>query len=91
LIDLTYHIIECKQTPFDPARFNNSTKSRWAEMMKSKQAGMLLESAPAPRPANVINFMDALRLSTAESVHMRRLDLKRGERHVFPTSNCMSS
>src|SRR5215471_7403471 len=66
MIDLASHIIERKQAPFDPARFNDRYEEAMAELIKSKQGGMLLQSAPAPRPANVINLMDALRRSLAE-------------------------
>jgi hypothetical protein len=38
-----------------------------AELIKSKQARMPLQSAPAPRPANVINLVNALRRSIAET------------------------
>ena len=67
MIDLASHIIERKQAPFDPARFNDRYEEAMAELIKSKQGGMLLQSAPAPRPANVINLMDALRRSIAET------------------------
>jgi DNA end-binding protein Ku len=66
MIDLASHIIERKQAPFDPARFNDRYEEAIAELIKSKQAGIPLQSAPAPRPANVINLMDALRRSVAE-------------------------
>jgi DNA end-binding protein Ku len=67
MIDLASHIIERKQAPFDPARFNDRYEEAMAELIKSKQAGMPLQSAPAPRQANVINLMDALRRSIAET------------------------
>jgi DNA end-binding protein Ku len=66
MIDLASHIIERKQAPFNPARFNDRYEEAMAELIKSKQAGMPLQPAPAPRPANVINLMDALRRSIAE-------------------------
>src|SRR5262249_19212552 len=67
MIDLASHIIERKQAPFDPARFNDRYEEAMAELIKSKQAGLPLQSAPASRPTNVINLMDALRRSIAET------------------------
>jgi DNA end-binding protein Ku len=67
MIDLASHIIERKQAPFAPSQFNDRYEDAMAELIKSKQAGMPIQSAQAPRPANVINLMDALRRSIAES------------------------
>jgi DNA end-binding protein Ku len=66
MIDLASHIIERKQAPFDPERFNDRYEDAMLELIKSKQAGMPIQSAPAPRPASAINLMDALRRSIAE-------------------------
>jgi DNA end-binding protein Ku len=66
MIDLAPHIIERKQAPFDPARFNDRYEDAMAELIKSKQAGIPLQSEPAPRQTNVINLMDALRRSIAQ-------------------------
>src|SRR5262249_9422647 len=61
MIDHASHIIEREQAPFDPLQFNDRYEDAMVELIKAKQAGMPLQSAPAPRPANVINLMDALR------------------------------
>jgi DNA end-binding protein Ku len=66
MIDLASHIIERKQAPFNPSQFNDRYEEAMVELIKSKQAGVPLQSAPAPEPANVINLMDALRRSVAE-------------------------
>ena len=66
MIDLASHIIERKQAPFDPERFNDRYEDAMLELIKSKQAGMPIQSAPAPRPASAINLMDALRRSIAD-------------------------
>jgi hypothetical protein len=66
MIDLASHIIERKQAPFNPSQFNDWYEESMVELIKSKQAGVPLQSAPAPRPANVINLMEALRRSIAE-------------------------
>jgi DNA end-binding protein Ku len=66
MIDLASHIIERKQAPFDPSQFNDRYENAMVELIKSKQAGKPIQSAQAPRPANVINLMDALRRSIAE-------------------------
>ena len=66
MIDLASHIIERKQAPFDAERFNDRYEDAMLELIKSKQAGMPIQSAPAPRPASAINLMDALRRSIAD-------------------------
>ena len=67
MIDLASHIIERKQAPFDPSQFNDRYEDAMADLIKSKQAGTPIKSAQVPRPAKVINLMDALRRSIAET------------------------
>ena len=63
---LAAHILETKRADFDPAKFEDGYETALVAMLKSKQAGMPMKAeAPAQRPANVVNLMDALRRSIA--------------------------
>jgi DNA end-binding protein Ku len=63
LLDLASHIIETKTREFDASRYEDRYENALVDLMKSKQAGREVQPAPTPRPANVINLMDALRRS----------------------------
>ena len=64
---LAEHILQSKATDFDPSRFVDRYEEAVAEMLKTKQAGMLVpREHAAPRPQNVENLMDALRRSMAQ-------------------------
>lgn len=64
--ELAAHILETKRADFDPARFEDRYETAVVAMLKSKQAGMPMQAkAPTPRPANIVNLIDALRRSIA--------------------------
>jgi DNA end-binding protein Ku len=64
MLKLAEHILETKETNFEPSAFVDRYEEAVVAMLKKKQAGLPTadetRSAPA---ANVINLMDALRRS----------------------------
>ena len=67
MLKLAEHILDSKETDFDPSQFVDHYEEAVVDMLKKKQAGI-----PAPRehfaarPQNVVNLMDALRRSIAQ-------------------------
>ena len=67
MLKLAEHILETKEGDFDPSRFVDHYEEAVVDMLKKKQAGVPASRGhAAPRPANVVNLMDALRRSVAE-------------------------
>ncbi len=68
MIGLAEDIIERMSGDFEPQKFEDRYENAMIELIRSKQAGL-----PAPkeklaaRPANVVNLMDALRRSIADT------------------------
>jgi DNA end-binding protein Ku len=69
MLDLATHIIDRMAGHFDPTKFEDRYEEALVALVKSKQNGEPLALPEAPRPANVVNLMDALR---------RSLDAERG-------------
>ena len=66
MLKLAEHILESKAADFDPSSFEDTYETALVEMLRKKQAGMSISTtAPAPKPANVVSLMDALKRSIA--------------------------
>jgi DNA end-binding protein Ku len=66
MLKLAEHILQSKATDFDPSRFVDHYEQAVVEMLKKKQAGIVVSRERAvPRPQNVLNIIDALRQSIA--------------------------
>ena len=63
MLELAEHILETKKAKFDPSKFEDRYETALKQLIKAKQAGKKPPAAPAPKPSNVINLMDALRRS----------------------------
>lgn len=64
MLKLAEHILESKQADFDPAKFIDHYEQAVIEMLRQKQAGIVVpREQPAARPQNVVDLMDALRRS----------------------------
>lgn len=64
--ELAEHILESKAGKFDPSAFADHYEEAVVDMLKQKQAGVVLPKQKAAAPAsNVVNLMDALRKSIA--------------------------
>ena len=67
MLKLAQHILQNKATDFDPSQFVDHYEDAVVEMLKKKQAGIIVSRERAtPRPQNVVNLMDALRRSIAQ-------------------------
>jgi DNA end-binding protein Ku len=61
---LAVHIVDTKAAHFDPANFVDHYETALVEVLRSKQAGRVVETPKdEPAPHRVINLMDALRAS----------------------------
>ena len=64
MLDLATHIIQRKLSNFDAKRFEDRYQDALLELIKAKQQHRpVTQTAPAPRPTNVVSLMDALRKS----------------------------
>jgi Ku protein len=64
MLELAGHIIDTKASHFDPAKFKDQYEIALRKLVERKAAGKKIEpAAPAEKPDNVINLMDALRQS----------------------------
>jgi DNA end-binding protein Ku len=63
--ELAGHIIDTKASHFDPSKFEDHYEKALVELLRTKQAGRVIEPIreEAPQPKRVINLMDALRAS----------------------------
>jgi DNA end-binding protein Ku len=67
MLKLAEHILQSKTTDFDPSQFVDHYEEAVVELLKKKQAGIVVSRERAvPRPQNVINIIDALRQSIAQ-------------------------
>ncbi len=66
MLKLAEHILQSKATDFDASRFVDRYEEAVVEMLKKKQAGIVVSRERAMPPAqNALNIMDALRQSIA--------------------------
>lgn len=63
MLDLAQHIIKSKLGKFDPTAFDDRYEAALAELVKAKLEGRPIETKRAPKAANVVNLLDALRES----------------------------
>ena len=67
MLKLAEHILQGKAADFDPSGFVDHYEEAVVEMLKKKQAGLVVpRDRAAPTPQNVVNLMDTLRRSIAE-------------------------
>ncbi len=68
MLDLAKHIVERKSASFEPDRFEDHYETALIDLINRKRSGMLTTAKPAPKSAgNVINLMDALKRSLADT------------------------
>jgi DNA end-binding protein Ku len=66
MLGLAEHILESKAAGFDPSTFVDHYEEAVVDMLKKKQAGIVVPKQKVAAPAsNVVNLMDALRKSIA--------------------------
>ena len=63
MMDIARHIVEQKSGHFRPDKFEDHYETALKELLRKKEAGEKIVPAEAPRPAKVVNLMDALKRS----------------------------
>lgn len=66
-LELATRLIESLQAPFEPAKYKDTYREKLQALIESKLEGRETVEAPAPKPAAVINILDALERSLALS------------------------
>src|ERR1700720_2995537 len=66
MLDLASHIVKTKAGHFEPSKFEDQYEDALKELLKKKQEGKPIERPERPKPTNVVNLMDALRLRQAQ-------------------------
>jgi DNA end-binding protein Ku len=67
MLKLAEHILQSKETTFDPSQFVDRYEQAVLQLLEKKQQGMPApKAAPFVAPTNVVSLMDALRRSIAE-------------------------
>ena len=61
--ELAGHIIDSKTTDFDPTKFEDRYEDAVIALIKSEETGEPIKAPSIPPPSNVVDLMDALRLS----------------------------
>jgi DNA end-binding protein Ku len=67
-IKLAEQLIETLSEDFDPAKYHDTFQERLHALVESKQNGKPFTERTAPRQAQVIDMMDALKKSLRETV-----------------------
>lgn len=79
MLDLARHIIETKRGEFDPAAFDDRYEAAVAELVKAKLAGKQVKRKAPPKPAKVVDLMEALRASVGKAASpAKRTAARRG-------------
>lgn len=63
MLDLAQHIIDTKRGKFDPEQFEDRYENALQELVKAKIEGRKPPKRPEPKETNVVDLMEALRLS----------------------------
>ena len=63
MLDLAKHIIATKRGTFDPAKFEDRYEAALAELVRAKLEGRPIKIRKPPKPAKVVDLMEALRQS----------------------------
>ena len=78
-IKLAEQLIEALSEDFNPAKYRDTFQERLRTLVKSKQKGKTFTERPAPRQAQVIDMMDALKKSLRESARSGKRPRVAGE------------
>jgi DNA end-binding protein Ku len=84
MLDLAAHIVKTKSGHFKPERFEDRYEGAVKELLRKKQKGQRIEAPSEPRPAKVINLMDALRRSVEGDTKKRPPAASKTRRRAAP-------
>lgn len=63
MLDLAKHIVDQKSGHFDPSQFEDRYEAALTEMINQKQKGLPIAKVERPQGGNVVDLMEALKLS----------------------------
>jgi non-homologous end joining protein Ku len=73
MVSLAAHILETKETKFDPRKFKDDYEKALKKLIRRKAKGKTIETPKPPEKTdNVVNLMDALRQSLGSRDHLAR-------------------
>jgi DNA end-binding protein Ku len=72
MIDIAARIIDQQTGPFDPSQFNDRYEDALRALIKEKEKGHKIAKVDAPREAQVIDLMEALKRSLGSGGERRR-------------------
>jgi DNA end-binding protein Ku len=67
MVEIATKIIEQQEGPFDPSQFNDRYEDALRALIKEKEKGATVTAPAAPKEAEVIDLMDALRRSLGQT------------------------
>jgi DNA end-binding protein Ku len=67
MLDLAKHIVDQKSGSFDPSQFEDRYEAALTELISQKQKGQPIAKAKRPTGGNVVDLMEALKLSVKGS------------------------
>lgn len=70
-LQMAVQLIENLAHPFEPAKYRDEVKEQLAEMIENKVAGETVKVSAAPVKGKVLDLMDALRASLAQTEEQR--------------------
>jgi DNA end-binding protein Ku len=77
MVSLAAHILETKETTFDPRKFKDEYEKALKKLIQRKAKGKAIEAPDPPEKTdNVINLMDALRQSLGSHAHKKSRSAK---------------
>lgn len=84
MLKLAEHILETKESDFDPSKFRDHYEEALIELIRKKQAKVPIKKGKAAPPvaSNVINLMDALRRSVQSEGAATRAKPKKGKKRI---------
>jgi DNA end-binding protein Ku len=82
MVSLAAHILETKETKFDPRKFKDEYEKALKKLIQRKAKGKAIEAPEPPEKTdNVINLMDALRQSLGSRAHSARRKPRAAKQH----------
>ena len=81
MLDLAIHIVESKKGKFEPQKFEDQYEDALKDLIRKKQKGEKIERPKEPQRLNVVNLMDALKMSVAANKGVRPR-AKKGKKRI---------